>query len=152
MSPSNPFSFWPIKFGLILLFLALFLSIIGLHKVPVTYDQSGELGPGYHLLGNGSFEENHLQANRTLWLSSNNASIEVYWGDQSYPLNLTANVTLKPAGRPAIKVISGEVSYHYRASSWRYPYAFLAVPALLSVMVGSIFVFIGYIRFKQGGA
>ena len=148
---SNPFSFWPIKLGLALLFLALFLSLVGLHKVPVTYEQSGELGPGYHLLGNDSFEYNHLYANRSLRLGSSNASIDVYWGDQSYSLNLTTNVSLKPAGRPAVKVLSGNVSYTYRASSWEYPYDFLAIPALLSVMVGSVLVFVGYIKFRQGG-
>ncbi len=148
---SNPFSFWPIKLGLALLFLALFLSIVGLHKVPVTYEQSGELGPGYHLLGNDSFENSYLYANRSLQIGSSNASLELYWGNQSYPLNLTTNVTLKPAGRPAVKVLSGNVSYRYEAESWRYPYAFLAVPALLSVMIGSVLVFVGYIRFKQGG-
>ncbi|WP_297418590.1 hypothetical protein [Thermococcus sp.] len=152
MSSFNPFSFWPIKFGLTFLFLALFLSVIGLHKVPITYEQSGKLGPGYHLLGNDSFENNYLYANRTLQLSSSNASLEIYWGSQEYPLNLTTSVTLKPAGRPAVRVISGEVSYRYKASSWRYPYAFLAIPALFSVMIGSVLVFVGYIKFKQGGA
>ncbi len=148
----TPFSYWPIKLGVTLLFLALLTSIIGLHKVPVNYSDSGTLGPGIHVLGNGSFEYNYFYANRTLELSSKNASLIISWeGSKAYTLNLTTNITISPAGRPIIKVISGNVSYKYEVRSWKYPYSFLAVPSLLAMVLGTMLVFIGYLKLKGGG-
>jgi hypothetical protein len=147
----TPFSYWPIKLGFALLVLALLMSIVGLHKVPVTYSQSGILGQGSAVLGNESFENDHLYADRTLYLSSHNASMIVSWGDEKYPLNLTTNVTLKPAGRPTVNVFSGNVSYRYEVAAWEYPYSSLALPALVAMLTGTILIFVGYLRFRERG-
>lgn len=146
----TPFSYWPVRLGFILIVLALLTSIVGLHKVPVGYTASGTLGKGVHTIGNDTFENDHLYADRTLKLASENASLTVTWGTSSYPLNLTGNVTLKPNGQPTVEVISGNVSYEYSATSWRYPYASLAVPALILMIVGTVLLYVGYIRFKGG--
>ena len=150
-SSQTPFSYWPIKVGLLLLVLALLTSIVGLHKVPVSYSESGTLGPGFHFLGNDSFEYRHFYGNRTLELSSENASIVVSWeGSKPYALNLTTNITISPGGRPTVNVISGNVSYTYEVTSWEYPYSSLAVPSLAAMVLGTMLVFIGYLKLKGG--
>ncbi len=147
----TPFSYWPVKVGFLLLILALLMSAIGLHKAPVHYSESGTLGVGLHTLGNESFEYNHVYANRTLELSSNNASIIVSWeGSKAYQLNLASNITISPQGRPTVNVISGNVSYTYRVTAWDYPYSFLALPSLISMIMGTMLVFIGYLKLRQG--
>ena len=147
----TPFSYWPIKVGLVLLLLALLGSIVGLHKAPVRYSESGTLGPGVHVLGNGSFEYKHFYANRTLELSSENASVVISWeGSKAYKLNLTTNITISPQGRPRVNVISGNVTYKYEVTSWEYPYSSLAVPSLIAMVLGTMLVFVGYLKLKGG--
>jgi hypothetical protein len=151
MPHSRPlFSYWPITVGFILIVLALLMSLVGLHKVPAVYHEAGNLGPGYYQLGNESFEMRHVNAYRNLSLSSTNASVQISWeGSPVYNLTLTTNVTLSPGYRPALKVISGNVSYSYTVKGVSYPYSFLALPSLLSMVVGSVMVFVGYIRLKE---
>jgi len=153
MKPSKtPFSYRPIKVGLILLFLALFTSAAGLYKSPVHYSQSGTMGVGVHVLGNESFEYNHTDAVRTLELSSKNASVVLRWeGSPDYPFKLTTNITIRPQGRPIINVTSGNVTYTYNVTAWEYPYSSLALPSLVFAIMGTILVFTGYIKFKQEG-
>ena len=146
----TPFSYWPVRLGFILIVLALLMSVVGLHKTSVGYTVSGTMGKGFYTIGNDTFEKEHLYADRTLRLSSRNASLTITWGTSNYPLNLTGNVTLKPGGQPSVEVISGNVSYEYNATSWHYPYASLAVPALILMVTGTVLVYVGYIRFKGG--
>ncbi len=149
---SRPFSYWPIKVGLLLIVSALLMSVIGLHKSPVRYSESGVLGPGFHLLGNGSFEDSHFYSNRTLELYSRNASVVISWeGSREYSLNITADIRIHPSGRPRVKVISGNVSYTYEVLSYEYPYSDLALPALVTTILGTILVFVGYLKLKGGG-
>jgi len=146
----TPLSYKPISVGLILLVFALLMSIVGLHKIPVEYYHSGTLGPGNYTLGNDSFENGYLVYNRTLVLTSSNASIIVREADSpARPMNLTSNVTLNPNDRPFLKILSGNVSYTYKARAWRYPYSALAIPAFVLMLVGTVLVFVGYVRLNS---
>ncbi|NJF26094.1 hypothetical protein [Thermococcus sp. Bubb.Bath] len=146
----TPLSYKPISVGLIFLVVALLMSIVGLHKVPVEYENSGTLGPGNYTLGNNSFENGYLGYNRTLVLTSSNASIIVgEAGSPTRSMNITSNVTLNPKDRPSLEVLSGNVSYTYRARAWKYPYSLLAIPAFIFMLVGTVLVFVGYIHLNS---
>jgi hypothetical protein len=147
----TPLSYKPISVGLIFLIVALLMSIVGLHKVPVGYSSSGFLEPGNYTLGTKSFENNYLDYNRTLVLTSTNASILVSDdGSSARLMNVTSRITLNPTDRPYIDVLSGNVSYTYKATAWKYPYSSIAIPAFVFMVVGTVLVFVGYIRLNSG--
>jgi len=135
-----------LSLGLVMVVMALVLSALASFTVEHrTYLQSGELGPGEYALGNGSFEDKYLYPNRTLVLSSDNATVLVSSGEnRSY--NLSGKIVLHPEKRPNIIVYNGSVSYTYRVKALNYPYSDLSIPALILALVGSVFLWVGYAK------
>ncbi|WP_297507693.1 hypothetical protein [Thermococcus sp.] len=136
--------------GLSFLLLALVLSAVSVfYSNPISYSQSGTFGVGEHPVGNSSFEE-HVVTNRSLRLSSKNASIMVSWGSNYTSYNLTGNLTLYPGERPTVNVFKGEVNYSYEVKAIEYPYSDLAIPAFIFAIVGTILAWIGLERILRG--
>ncbi|WP_297497545.1 hypothetical protein [Thermococcus sp.] len=88
--------------------------------------------------------------NRSLRLSSKNASIMVSWGPNYTLYNLTGNLTLHPGERPTVNVFKGEVNYSYEVKGVEYPYSDLAIPAFVFAIVGTILAWIGLERTLRG--
>ncbi len=145
-----------LSLGLLMLILALVLSAVASFVVEdKVYSQSGELGPGEYTLGNESFESKYLYPNRTLVLTSNNATLLVSSGE-NHSYNLTGQLVLYPNERPDVVVYNGSVSYTYRVKALDYPYSDLSIPALiLAVVGGSVFLWVGYAKalrdVREGG-
>jgi len=139
--------------GFVLLVLAMVLS-----AVSITYTQphhsvsSGTLGEGQHVIGNGTFENSYSITNRTLIIESRNASVGVLCGTNYTQYNLTGRVVLHPGDRPTINVYSGNVTYTYNVTGVGYPYANMAILALVFAVMGTVFAWVGFERvFRRGG-
>ncbi|MBP1911589.1 hypothetical protein [Thermococcus stetteri] len=135
-----------LSLGLFMVVLALVLSAVASFVVEdKSYSQSGELGPGEYALGNESFESKYLYPNRTLVLTSDNATLLVSSGEnRSY--NLRGKIVLHPEGKPNVVVYNGSVSYTYSVKALNYPYSDLSIPALILALVGSVFLWVGYAK------
>ncbi|ALM75789.1 MULTISPECIES: hypothetical protein [Thermococcus] len=140
-----------IKGGLIFLALALLLSLVSMYSVEKSYFSQGTLGVGHHIIGDKEFESNYFVINRTLIISSQNASVVVIQRGKinSYTLN-NQSVRLTPTSQPEIRVESGNVSYSYRVYGVDYPYSLLSLLAFVFMIVGSALSVYGYIRFMEG--
>ncbi|ASJ06313.1 hypothetical protein A3L08_02680 [Thermococcus pacificus] len=139
-----------LRAGIILLVLALLISIAGLYRVDKSYSSSGTLGEGMHYLGDDKFENEYLYHNRTLTLSSTNATISLLQGSEMYNYTLVNDsVTLHPEMRPAIYVFNGEVNYTYDARAIDYPYAVYSIGAFVIMLAGIALSFIGYTQFLK---
>ncbi len=131
--------------GLVFLFIALVLSAVSVFCYrTVHYSSSGTLGTGQHVLGDEAFEGYEV-TNRTLVLSSENASFSLLWGNYTSH-NLSGRITLHPSGRPVINVYRGELNYTYEVTARRYPYVDLSIPALIFAITGTIFAWVGLER------
>jgi hypothetical protein len=136
--------------GFSFLLIALVLSAVSVfYSNPLSYFQSGSLDNGQYTLGNSSFEE-HIITNRTLILSSDNASVALTWGTNSTTYNVTGQIILHPGSRPTINVFKGRVNYTYTARGVEYPYSDLAIPAFVFAIVGTILAWIGLERILRG--
>jgi len=132
--------------GLAFLFIALVLSAVSVFCYrTVHYSTSGTIGIGRHVLGNETFE-NYEVVNRTLVLSSENASFSILWGSNYTSYNLSGRITLHPPGRPIVDVFEGKLNYTYEVSARRYPCADLSIPALILAVAGTIFAWVGLER------
>ena len=139
-----------LRAGLILLFLALLISAAGFYRVDKYYSSSGTLGEGMHRLGTDKFEDEYLYHNRTLTLSSHNATFSLLQGTEMYNYTLVNDsITLHPEMRPVIYVFKGEVNYTYDASAIDYPYAIYSLVAFVLMLVGIALSFIGYTQFLR---
>ncbi|WP_297469991.1 hypothetical protein [Thermococcus sp.] len=137
--------------GFIMVFLAMILSAVAVfHVGHPSYSSSGVLEPGNHTLGNSTFENNYFYYNRTLSLSSKNATVELSWGNFTGVYNLTGNATFVPTDRPEVRVINGTVTYTYRAKAISYPYSDLAIPAAILAFAGTVFLWVGYAHALKG--
>ena len=131
--------------GFSFLFIALILSFVSVFiTVPVTYGIKGNLGPGFHPISDSSVE--YGVVNRTLILESKAASVEVLWGNYEVSLNITNQVVLHPTSIPSINVLRGYVNYTYLVTETHYRYAYLAIPAFISLVVGVILTWFGLVR------
>ncbi|ASJ01349.1 hypothetical protein [Thermococcus gorgonarius] len=140
----------PVIIGLVFLFVALIMSLIGLHSSVVEYTHSDSLGPGNYTLGDSSFENSYLGYNRTLILSSNNASVVVIENDvPTQDINVTSTVTLNLRGRPSIEVFYGELNYTYKAKAISYPYSNLAIPGFIFMIAGTSLIIAGYVSLNS---
>ncbi|NJE08222.1 hypothetical protein E3E31_06755 [Thermococcus sp. M39] len=139
-----------IKGGLIFLALALLLSIVSMYSVEKSYSSEGTLSIGHHIIGDENFENNYFITNRTLILSSQNASVIVIQKGKinSYILK-NQSVYLNPTSQPEISVESGNVSYSYKVYGIDYPYSLLSLLAFVFMIVGSALSVYGYIRFME---
>ncbi|MBO8174074.1 MAG: hypothetical protein H0Z18_02315 [Thermococcus sp.] len=140
-----------IKGGLVFLALALLLSLVSMYSVEKSYSSQGTLGVGHHVIGDKDFENNYFITNRTLVLSSQNASVIVIQKGRinSYILK-NKSVRLNPISQPEISVESGNVSYLYRVYGVDYPYSLLSLLAFVFMIVGSALSVYGYIKFMEG--
>ncbi|AHF81061.1 hypothetical protein [Thermococcus paralvinellae] len=140
-----------IKGGLMFLALALLLSFVSMYSVEKSYSSEGTLGIGHHIIGDENFENKYFITNRTLILSSQNASVIVIQKGKinSYILR-NQSVNLNPTSQPEISVKSGNVSYSYRVYGVDYPYSLLSLLAFVFMIVGGALSMYGYIRFMEG--
>ena len=139
-----------IKGGLLFLALALLMSLISMYTVEKSYYSEGTLGVGHHVIGNKDFENNYFITNRTLVISSQNASVVVIQKGKinSYILR-NQSVSLNPTSQPEISVESGNVRYSYRVYGVDYPYLPLSLLAFVFMIVGSALSVYGYIKFME---
>ncbi len=134
-----------LRAGIIMLFLALLISAAGFYRVDKSYSSSGTLGEGMNYIGDDKFEMEYLYHNRTLTLSSTNATFSLLQGSEMYNYTLiNDSVTLHPEMRPVIYVFNGEVNYTYDATAIDYPYAMYSVGAFVLMLVGIVMSFLGY--------
>lgn len=131
-----------IKAGFLLLVLALVLSLASMYGVEKNYRESGNLTAGIHVLGDDRFENSYYTYNRTLLLSSPNASVVV----NNVTYSVDGSLRLNPSSRPRVEVLSGNVSYEYRSTATDYPLAYLSLLAFLFFIVGLVLALQGYIR------
>ncbi|WP_156927396.1 hypothetical protein [Thermococcus nautili] len=137
--------------GFIMILLAMILSAIAVFQTGhPSYYSSGTLGPGNHTLGNDTFENRYFYCNRSLSLSSKNATVEVSWGNFTAVYNITGNATFIPTDRPEVRVINGTVTYTYRAKAISYPYSDLAIPAAILAFAGTVVLWVGYTHALRG--
>ena len=137
--------------GFSMVLIAMVLSAIAVFQTGhPSHSSSGILEPGNHLLGNDTFESNYFYYNRTLSLSSKNATVELSWGNFTGVYNLTGNATFVPTDRPEVRVIKGTVTYTYRAKAISYPYSDLAIPAAILAFAGTVFLWVGYTHALRG--
>ncbi len=130
--------------GFLFLFIALIFSLASVFiTAPVTYGINGDLGPGFHSISNSSVE--YGVVNRTLILESKAASVEVLWDDYEVSYNITDQVVLHPTSIPSVNVLRGYVNYTYLVTETRYRYAYLAVPAFISLVVGVVLTWFGIV-------
>ena len=131
--------------GFLMLIMAIVLSAIAVFQVEnPTYSSTGTLGPGQYILGNDTFENRYFYYNRSLSLSSTNATVEVSWGNFTEVYSLSGNATFLPTDRPEVRIINGTVNYKYRVKAVNYPYSDLSVPAAVFAFVGTITLWVGY--------
>ncbi len=136
--------------GFSFILLALLMSAVAVfHFTPLEYSKTGTMGSGQYLLGNSTLEGATV-TNRTLTLSSKNASVEVVVNGHYTAYNITGNLTLHPDGRPYVDVLSGCVTYTYRVSALDYPYSSLAIPAFVLAIVGTILAWLGLEKALRG--
>lgn len=137
--------------GFVMVVFAMILSAIAVFQMEShSYSSSGTLGPGEHVIGNSTFERRYFYYNRSLSLSSKNATIEVSWGNFTATYNLTGNATFVPKDEPRVRVINGSVTYTYRVKAVNYPYANLAIPAAVLALAGTIVFWVGYTHALRG--
>ncbi|ASJ08292.1 hypothetical protein A3L11_03225 [Thermococcus siculi] len=136
--------------GMIMLLLALLISAAGFYRVDKSYSSSGILGEGMHYLGDDKFETEYLYHNRTLTLSSTNATFSLLQGTEMYNYTLVnGSMTLHPEMRPVIYVFNGQVNYTYEARAIDYPYAVYSIGAFVLMLVGIVMSFLGYTQFLR---
>ncbi len=139
-----------LRAGILMLLIALLIAIAGLYRVDRHYSSSGTLGEGMHYLGDDRFENEYLYHNRTLTLSSNNATFSLLQGNEMWNYTLiNESITLHPSMRPVIYVFHGEVNYSYDARAVDYPYAIYSMVAFVIMLVGIVLSFIGYTQFLR---
>ena len=130
--------------GFLFLFIALFLSLVSVFvTTPSTHEVFGTLKPGFHSISNYSFE---TVTNRTLILESKNASVDILWDDEEFPCNVTGEVVLYPSAPPSINVHRGQVRYTYITTEIHYKYAYLAIPAFISLIIGVMLIWFGFVK------
>lgn len=139
-----------LKVGLIMLVLALVISAMGLYGVDKSYSSNGTLGEGRYLLGDEDFEKSYVYYNRTLVISSSNATFSVVQGNvtEKYAL-LNGTVEIIPTTRPVIDVFNGTINYTYTVSAKDYPYAIYSLIAFVLMLVGTVMAFMGYTQFLR---
>ncbi|WP_297548477.1 hypothetical protein [Thermococcus sp.] len=137
--------------GLLMLLLAMILSAVAVFQTGHPhYSSSGVLGPGNYTLGNYTFETKYFYLNRTLELSSRNATVKLSWGNFTRVYNLSGNFTFSPNNQPKVMVINGTVTYTYRVKGVSYPYSDLAIPAAILAFAGTVFLWVGYVNAFRG--
>ncbi|NJE42974.1 hypothetical protein E3E35_00970 [Thermococcus sp. GR7] len=139
-----------LRAGLIMLLLALIISAMGLYGVDKSYSSNGTLGKGRHFLGDEDFEKSYVYYNRTLIISSSNATFSVIQGNATEKYTqLNGTVKIIPTTRPVIDVFNGTVNYTYTVSAKDYPYAIYSLIAFVLMLVGTVMAFIGYTHFLR---
>ncbi len=137
--------------GFVMILLAMVLSAVAVFQIEhPSYSSSGTLGPGNHTLGNDTFESGYFYYNRSLALSSKNATVEVSWDNFTAVHKIKGNATFVPTDRPEVRVINGTVTYTYRVKAINYPYSDLAIPAAILAFAGTVVLWVGYTHALRG--
>ena len=138
--------------GFAFLVLAMIFSAVSItYTQSHSYSSSGTLGSGQHVIGNATFEKLYSITNRTLVITSENASLGVLYGTNYTQYNLTGRLILHPTDNPTINVYRGNVTYTYNVTGVGYPYSNLVILALVFAVVGTVFAWVGFERtFRRG--
>jgi len=137
--------------GFTMIVLAMVLSALAVfYSTTPTYSSEGNLSGGAHVIGNGSFEDRYPYYNRTLRLSSDNATVQVSWTGFNKTYRVMGNLTFHPRDRPEVRVINGTVTYTYRVKAISYPLSDLAIPAAILAVAGTITFWVAYVNALRG--
>lgn len=139
-----------IKFGILSLIFALVLSLLAMHGVEKSYENSGVLGVGEHVIGDEEFEKRYYITNRTLTLFSENASFCVIQANSiKYYFLHNESLNLTPISRPTIHIQKGNLTYSYKVNGVNYPFSSLSILAFILMIVGTVLSMAGYVRFME---